>query len=326
MSTILVTGGAGYVGSHICRELLRSGHQPIVLDDLSTGRRELAPSTGFTRGDIADEKVLSEVLTENSVEAIVHCAARSLVEESVRNPELYRKVNVDKTEILLNCALQHGVRKVIFSSSCAVFGEPNQVPIPEDHPIQPSHPYGDSKARVESLLTALHQEKGLQYLALRYFNAAGADLEGGIGEWHDPETHLIPIVLDVACGQRPSVTVFGIDYATPDGSCVRDYVHVNDLARAHVLGIHHLENGGESGALNLGTGQGYSVREIVAHAERISGNKIRVEEGPRRQGDPPALVCEIGRAKSWLNWEPQYSDLETILKTAWKWHIRDDDA
>ncbi len=316
---VLVIGGAGYIGSHAARTLKRLGHTPIIYDNLSTGHVLLANGFELVRGDVLDQAKLSLVLKR--VDAIMHFAAHAYVGESVRDPRKYFRNNMEGGLALLNAAVDAGVKKIIFSSTCAVYGEPSSVPIAENTPRQPVNPYGVSKLFFEYALEAYDRAYGLRFVSLRYFNAAGADESGEIGELHDPETHLIPLALRAAAGLGAELQVFGSDYPTPDGTCIRDYVHVNDLAEAHVKALEHLQAGKESFAANLGTGQGHSVREVLAAVEEVTGNRVPVSLVPRRPGDPPALVADPRRAQSLLQWKAKRSFQETIA-TAWKWMER----
>ena len=316
---VLVIGGAGYIGSHAARTLKRLGHTPIIYDNLSTGHSFLASGFELVRGDILDHSTLSLVMKR--VEAIMHFAALAYVGESVRQPRKYFRNNVEGGLALLNTAVDAGVKKIIFSSTCAVYGEPSSIPIAENTARQPVNPYGTSKLFFEHALEAYDRAYGLRFASLRYFNAAGADESGEIGELHEPESHLIPLALQAAAGTGPELQVFGSDYPTPDGTCVRDYVHVTDLAEAHVKALEHLQAGKASFAANLGTGQGHSVREVIATVEEVTGNPVPLRLGPRRPGDPPALVADPRRAESLLQWQAKRS-LREIISTAWKWMER----
>jgi UDP-glucose 4-epimerase len=314
---ILVTGGAGYIGSHLVRALLRAKHGVVVIDDLSSGHRDAVPDgVAFVQADVRDVSAVRRALEEHRVEAVFHFASRIQVGESVRDPRLYYRDNLAAGIALLEPLLDHGVRAFVLSSTAAVYGDPRYVPIDEAHPQSPVNPYGATKLALEWVLASYAAAYGLKYAALRYFNASGAG--DGLSERHDPETHLIPLVLDAAMGVRPSLTVFGDDYATPDGTCVRDYIHVEDLADAHLAALTHLMSGGESGAWNLGTGAGCSVREVIAMVERVTGRKVPVVMGARRDGDPPVLVAKAGRAKETFAWTPTRSGLEGIVRDAWK--------
>jgi UDP-arabinose 4-epimerase len=319
---VLVTGGAGYIGSHAAKALARAGYTPVVYDNLVYGHREAVRWGPFVEGDLADAALLAETMRRFEIGAVMHFAAFAYVGESMTKPELYFRNNLVNSLGLLDAMCATGVRHIVFSSTCATYGVPEQVPIREDMPQRPVNPYGESKLMVERALHWYGVAHGLRHVALRYFNAAGADLEGEIGEHHEPETHLIPLVLDAALGRRAQIDVFGTDYPTPDGTAIRDYIHVGDLADAHVLALRHLAQGGDSVALNLATGQGHSVREVIAAAERITGRRVPRRESPRRPGDPPALVADPGRARDLLGWTPRLSDLDTILATAWAWHRR----
>jgi UDP-glucose-4-epimerase GalE len=313
---VLVTGGAGYIGSHVLRELVRRNHEAVVYDNLSTGHAFLCRGYELLRGDIGEPEDLAPVLSE--VKAVMHMAAHACVGESVENPRKYFENNVRSGLVFLNAVARAGVRNFIFSSSCAVYGHPSKIPITEDTPREPVNPYGASKLFFEHALEAYSKAYGLRFVSLRYFNAAGADGSGEIGEWHDPETHLIPRALRVASGLDPELAVNGDDYPTPDGTCVRDYVHVCDIAEAHVLALEYLARGGESAASNLGTGRGHSVKEVLSMVESVTGCTIRKRCGPRRPGDPAILVADASRAQQLLRWKPSRS-LEEIVSSAWKW-------
>jgi UDP-glucose-4-epimerase GalE len=313
---ILVVGGAGYIGSHTARSLRRHGYEVIIYDNLSTGHKFLADGFELIVGDIADGAKLAH--TMKRTEAVMHFAAHAYVGESVENPRKYFQNNVEAALTLLNTVVDAGVRSFVFSSSCAVYGAPPKVPIGEDTPRQPVNPYGVSKLFFENALEAYQRAYGLSFSSLRYFNAAGADESGEIGELHDPETHLIPLALAAAAGTGPELRVLGFDYPTPDGTCIRDYVHVNDLAEAHVLALQHLMNGGAPLALNLGTGEGYSVKQVLAAIQEATGMPVPWRMGPRRPGDPSVLVADPSRAQSSLRWKPLRS-LHDIVSTAWNW-------
>lgn len=317
---ILVTGGAGYIGSHAVRRLKQEGFETLVLDNLVYGHRQFVSPDDLTVGDLASPDVLEQIFTRNSVDAVMHFAAYAFVGESVDNPAKYYTNNVAATLNLLDAMRRHTVSRFIFSSTCATYGVPQEVPITESHPQAPINPYGQTKLMVEQILRDYARAYGLKFAALRYFNAAGADVEGGIGEDHTPETHLIPLALDAALGRRPHISIYGTDYPTPDGTCVRDYIHVTDLADAHVLALRYLLNGGESDAFNLGNGNGFSVREVIAAAEKVSGKKIAVVEAPRRAGDPSVLVGSAEKAKRVLGWTPEFLTIDRIVETAWAWH------
>jgi UDP-glucose 4-epimerase len=318
---VCVTGGAGYIGSHMVRVLLREGHRVVVVDDLSSGHADaLPPKVPLVRADVREATAVSRALRDHDVEAVLHFASRIQVGESVVNPRLYWRDNLAAGVALLEAVLDAGVKRFVLSSTAAVYGDPVRVPLDEDHPTEPVNPYGATKLAIERMLGDYARAYGLSYAALRYFNASGADVAAGIGERHEPETHLIPIVLDAALGKRPHVTVFGDDWATPDGTCVRDYVHVTDLAEAHLAALAHLAQGGEGGAFNLGTGHGHSVREVIDTAERVTGRAIPVVTGPRRAGDAPALVASADRAARVLGWKAKRASLEEIVSDAWAWH------
>jgi len=326
---ILVTGGAGYIGSHAVRALHKSGFETLIFDNLSTGHREFVGQTPFIEGDICNPADLEQAFSAYSIDGVLHFAGKALVPESHQNPELYYRTNVGGGVQLLNAMKNAGVKPIIFSSTCATYGVPEKTPITEDTPQRPINPYGETKLAFERALHWFHESHGIEYLALRYFNAAGAGLDLAVtgspevGEDHDPETHLIPLVLDAAMGRKPEVRIFGTDYATPDGTCLRDYIHVSDLASAHVMGLKALMAANlESQAINLGTGTGYSVRQVIDTARRITGHDFPVREVPRREGDPPALVAGVERAKQKLAWKAETSGLEEIIASAWDWHRR----
>ena len=318
--SILVAGGAGYIGSHAAKLLHQRGYHPVVLDNLVYGHRWAAKWGTFVEADLADGPKVREVLLEHKIRAVMHFAAFAYVGESVRDPAKYYRNNVANTLSLLETMAEVESDCFIFSSSCATYGEPQVVPIPEDHPQQPINPYGRTKLVVEGMLRDFETAHGLRHVNLRYFNAAGADPDGEVGEDHDPETHLIPLVLDVALGKRPHIAIFGTDYPTPDGTCVRDYIHVTDLAEAHVLALEHLLGGGESRSYNLGNGLGSSVRQVIDEARRLTGHPIPALEARRRWGDPAMLVGSSEKIRSELGWSPRYAGLVTILETAWRWH------
>jgi UDP-glucose-4-epimerase GalE len=317
---VLVTGGAGYIGSHACKALAAAGHLPVTYDNLGTGHRALVKWGPLVEGELADRERLQQALRSHRIDAVMHFAASAYVGESMADPGKYFRNNVTGTLTLLEALQAEGVRRIVFSSTCATYGVPTQVPIPEDHPQRPVNPYGESKLFIERALHWYGTCHGLQWLALRYFNAAGADPDGETGEIHEPETHLLPLAMQVALGQREQLQVMGTDYDTPDGTAVRDYIHVTDLADAHVRALDFLARGGASGALNLGTGRGHSVRDVVRAVEAASGRQVRTLDAPRRAGDPPALVSAPGRAAELLGWVPRYSDLPTLVRTALAWH------
>ena len=317
---VLVTGGAGYIGSHINKLLAREGYETVVFDNLIYGHREAVKWGTFIEGDLKNVDEIEAVFRRYPIEAVFHFAAYAYVGESVAEPEKYYYNNIGCTLNLLKVMRKYGCNKIIFSSSCATYGEPAQMPITEDMPQDPINPYGFTKYAVERIFKDYERAYGLKYVVLRYFNAAGADPDGEIGEAHDPETHIIPLILDAASGQRPNVKVFGTDYPTRDGSCIRDYIHVSDLATAHLLALRHLEAGKESQFLNLGNTKGTSVLELVEAAKRVTGRDIPVVLSDRRPGDPAILVGSSERAKRVLGWEPAYGDIKTIVRHAWKWH------
>ncbi len=323
---VLVTGGAGYIGSHACKALAAAGYRPVTLDNQVHGHRGAVRWGPFVEGELADQRLISETIRRHDIDAVMHFAAFAYVGESMAKPAIYFRNNVVNSLALLEAMRETGVQRIVFSSSCATYGLPPTIPIVEDMPQRPVNPYGETKLVVERMLHWHGLAHGLAHAALRYFNAAGADPEGEIGEDHQPETHLIPLVLDAALGRRAAVEIFGTDYPTPDGSAIRDYIHVSDLAEAHVLALRHLERSGGGIALNLATGRGYSVREVIAAAERVTGRSLPQRPAPRRTGDPPALVADASRARTMLQWTPRQSDLETIIATAWAWHRRRFDA
>ncbi len=322
---ILVTGGAGYVGSHAVKWLLARGHDVWIYDNLSTGHRAAVPTDRLIVGDLAERDRLDHALVEYRPEAVLHFAAFALVGESVRQPAKYYQNNVINTLYLLDALRRHGIGRFVFSSTCAVYGEPSIVPITEDEITKPVNPYGNTKLAVERALADFAGAYGWGVAILRYFNAAGASADGSIGEDHDPESHLIPIVLQTALGKRSAVEVFGSDYPTPDGTCIRDYIHVEDLATAHLLALEALAPG-KILHCNLGTGRGHSVREVIRAAEEVTGRKVPVKEGPRRPGDPPLLVAAADKARRELGWEPRYTELRAIVETAWNWHRKHPDG
>lgn len=321
---VLVTGGAGYVGSHACKALAAAGYRPVVLDDLSRGHAAAVQWGPLEVGSIADRACLDSVLERHRPGAVLHFAAFAYVGESMSEPLAYYRNNVGGTVTLLEAMRDHGVGRLVFSSTCATYGVPRELPIPESHPQEPINPYGRSKLMVERILADVDAAHGLRSIALRYFNAAGADPDGAIGEQHEPETHLVPLVLEAAAGRRECVTIHGTDYDTPDGTCLRDYIHVTDLAEAHVLALRALERGAASTAYNLGNGRGFSVREVIRVVEHVTGCEVPVASGPRRAGDPAALVGSAERAMRELGWSPRHADLEQIVATAWAWMRRAD--
>ncbi len=320
--SVLVTGGAGYVGSHACKALAAAGHRPVTLDSLVAGHRRAVRWGPLVEGDVGDRALVARTVAEHGCTALMHFAAHAYVGESMRVPLKYFGNNVGATIALLDAALGAGVRVAVFSSTCAVYGAAERVPIAEDHPLRPINPYGESKLMVERVLDWLGRTQGLRHACLRYFNAAGADPDGEIGEAHDPETHLVPLAILAAQGKAPPLQMFGTDYPTPDGTAVRDYVHVADLATAHVAAMERLAAGAERFVLNLGTGAGSSVLQVIDAVTRIGGRTVPVVRAARRPGDPPALVAYPGGARAALGWSPRLSGLDAIVRTAWAWHAR----
>ncbi|MDB4930397.1 MAG: UDP-glucose 4-epimerase [Myxococcaceae bacterium] len=319
--SVLVTGGAGYIGSHVVHRLAALGRAPVVIDSLVTGHRDAVPEgVPFLEADVADRARVAGFIGRHGVRAVLHFAALSQVGESVAAPRAYFQGNLVASLALLETVLDAGVPSFVLSSTAAVYGTPDCTPIPESHPTRPINPYGVTKLAIEHALGAYHAAYGLRYAALRYFNAAGAEPSAGLGERHEPESHLIPLVLRVALGLRPHVTVYGSDYDTPDGTCVRDYIHVADLAEAHVMALDYLEAGGDSGAFNLGTGRGYSVQEVVDAARRVTGRELPVVYGERRAGDPAALVASPRLAEARLGFQARRSGLDEIVRDAWDFH------
>lgn len=318
---ILVCGGAGYIGSHTVRQLLAAGEEVIIADNFSTGHRAaINPDVKFYECDIRDKSALKKIFAENKIEAVFHFAAYIEAGESVKLPLKYFNNNVYGMQILLEAMTECGVDKIIFSSSAAVYGEPERIPIAERDATFPVNPYGDSKLIMEIMIRRVSAAQGVRFVSLRYFNASGAIEDGSIGEDHHPETHLIPLILQVPLGKRDHITIFGTDYPTPDGTCIRDYIHVTDLADAHVCALNYLRGGGESNFFNLGSGNGFSVREIINTAEKVTGQKIKTELGARRAGDPARLIASSDKARKILHWTPRFDDVEKIIATAWNWH------
>ena len=319
--SLLITGGAGYIGSHTVKHLLGTHERIVVLDNMVFGHREALDLSRVTlvEGDMADATLLDQLFTEHAIEAVLHFAAFAFVGESVTDPLKYYRNNLAAPLTLLEAMQKHGCKQFIFSSTCATYGNPQRMPMDETHPQEPVNPYGASKHMLERVLKDCGTAWGLRAVFLRYFNASGCDLEGAIGEDHTPETHLIPRILMAITGEIEAITVFGTDYPTPDGTCIRDYIHVNDLASAHALALKYLRNGGETTAVNLGTGRGFSVKEIIQTAEAVTGRTVPVQYGPRRAGDPSELICLPTKAKEVLGWEAQYKDPRSHLESAWKW-------
>ena len=324
--TILVVGGAGYIGSHMVKMLLGRGYGVTTLDNLSTGHRDAVLGGEFVLGDLADRALLDKLFSERKIDGVMHFASFIQVGESVQNPARYYENNVVNTLNLMDAMVAHDVKRFIFSSSAAVYGEPIRVPIDEAHPKNPINPYGRSKWMVEQMLADYDRAYALKSVSLRYFNAAGADPEGQLGERHQPETHLIPLVLQAASGRRESVQVFGRDYDTPDGTCIRDYVHVTDLCEAHLLALDRLLQGGASAVFNLGNGNGFSVQQVIDTACKATGKDIQVKDAPRREGDPARLVADATLARKELGWNPRYDELETIVRHAWQREKQADDG
>lgn len=320
MIKILVTGGAGYIGSHACKALAQAGYLPISYDNLVYGHRWAVKWGPHEFGDILNRRRLDEVMDQYQPEAIMHFAAFAYVGESMENPGKYYRNNVAGSLTLLEAMRDHQINKIVFSSSCATYGIPIDIPIKEDHPLNPISPYGSSKLMIERILKDFDYAHGIKSISLRYFNAAGADPDCEIGEDHDPETHLIPLVLEAATNKKTHVTIFGDDYDTPDGTCIRDYIHVTDLAQAHVLAMKALDEGSDSNIFNLGNGKGFSVKEVIDTASDITGKRIPFSIGPRRLGDPPRLIGDASKAIRELGWNPRYNELSIIIETAWKWH------
>ena len=321
-ASILVTGGSGYIGSYVTRYLLDRGCSVLVLDDLSNGHADAVPEGLLVQGKIGDAAVLDQIFAEHAIDAVMNFASFIEVGESVSDPAKYYRNNVGQTTVLLEAMARQGVQHFVFSSTAAIFGNPVRVPIDEAHPQAPINPYGRGKWLIEQMLPDYDRAHGLRSVCLRYFNAAGADPEGRLGERHDPETHLIPLVLQAASGRRESISIFGTDYDTPDGTCVRDYIHIHDLAQAHWLALEHLRDGGESGAFNLGNGNGFSIREVIDVAREVTGRDFPVVEADRRPGDPAVLVADSIRARSVLGWQAEYPDLASIIEHAWAWELK----
>lgn len=320
-SNYLVIGGAGYIGSHMVKHLVAEGHQVVIVDDLSSGHADALIGGELIVHDFADQKFLDELFTQHKFDGVFHFASQILVGESVNNPAKYYRANTFATLTLLEAMRDHGVNRFVFSSTAAVYGEPVYTPIDESHPKVPVNPYGASKYMVEQMLSDFDRAHGLKYVALRYFNAAGADTQSRMGERHEPETHLIPLALQAVLGVRPPLKLFGTDYDTPDGTCLRDYIHVDDLSTAHLLAMEYLMAGKPSAAFNLGNGAGYSVQEVIDMVAKVTGKSVPHEVAPRREGDPARLVADSTRARQVLGWQPRFGDLETIVRHAWQWEL-----
>ena len=318
---ILVLGGAGYIGSHTVSELIDAGEQVVIIDNLETGHIEAVhPKARFYQGDIRDRSFVDSVFEKESIDAVIHFAANSLVGESMTNPLKYYDNNLYGTKVLLESMVAHNIDKIVFSSTAATYGEPENIPILESDRTEPTNPYGETKLSMEKMMKWTGVAHGLRYVALRYFNACGAHISGKIGEAHNPETHLIPLILQVPNGQRDYISIFGEDYDTKDGTCVRDYIHVTDLAQAHILAVRYLMEGGRSDVFNLGNGVGFTVKEVIETARKVTGHPIPAQVAPRRAGDPAKLIASSEKAKQVLGWRPEHAELEEIIATAWKWH------
>ena len=317
---ILIVGGAGYIGSHVNKVLNERGYETIILDNLSYGHEESVKWGTLCKCDLANINEVDDIFTKYNINAVMHFSSFIDVGESVRNPEKYYNNNVVNTMNLLNVMLKHDVKKFIFSSTCATYGIPQKIPLTENHPQNPINPYGWTKLMVERILNDYDTAYGLKSVILRYFNASGADESGIIGEWHNPETHLIPLILDAAMGKREDIKIFGTDYDTPDGTCIRDYIHVTDLADAHILSLEYLNKNNQSNQFNLGNGQGFSVKEVIESVKRVTGRNFNVTQTQRREGDPAILIGSSKKAKDTLGWDPQYVNIDKIIETAWNWH------
>ncbi len=319
--SILVLGGAGYIGSHTALALVNAGRDVVVADNLETGFRKAVPEmAGFYKGDIRDRAFCDGLFEREQIDGVIHFAANSQVGESMTNPLKYYANNMGGTRVLLESMVAHGVGKIVFSSTAATYGEPERVPILETDATVPTNCYGETKLSMEKMMKWTSVAHGLRYVALRYFNACGAQPDGSIGEAHNPETHLIPVILQVPSDQREKISIFGDDYPTPDGTCIRDYIHVCDLAQAHILALDYLLSGGENNVFNLGNGVGFSVKEVIEEARKVTGHAIPTEVLPRRAGDPAQLIASSEKAKTLLGWKPEFEDLHTIIQTAWDWH------
>lgn len=319
---VLVVGGAGYIGSHMVKMLLSEGHEVLTFDNLSSGHRDAVLGGAFVHGDLADVSTLDFTFSSYQPDAVLHFASFIQVRESVNRPDLYYRNNVTNTLNVLDAMVKHGIKRFIFSSTAAIFGEPDYVPIDEQHRTSPLNPYGQSKLMIEKILQDYDKAFGLKSICLRYFNAAGADPDGQLGERHDPETHLIPLILQAVSGRRANINVFGRDYCTPDGTCVRDYIHVVDLCSAHLLALDYLVKNGKSNRFNLGNGAGFSVQEVIRAVERVTGKVVKVVDGPRREGDPASLVADATKARHTLGWAPSFTQLDTIVAHAWQWELK----
>lgn len=321
MSSILVLGGAGYIGSHTVYELIEAGENVVVVDNLETGfRKAVHPDAKFYQGDIRDRAFIDSVFEKEDIDGVIHFAANSQVGESMVNPLKYYNNNLCGTEVLLESMVAHGINKIVFSSTAATYGEPERIPILETDRTVPTNCYGETKLSMEKMFKWTANANDLRFVSLRYFNACGAHPNGKIGEAHNPETHLIPLILQVPNGKREFISIFGNDYETKDGTCVRDYIHVNDLAQAHILAMEYLRKGNDSNIFNLGNGVGFTVKEVVETARKVTGHSIPAKEEPRRAGDPSTLIASSKKAKGILGWKPKFDDLETIITTAWNWH------
>lgn len=319
--TILVLGGAGYIGSHTVYELIDNGEDVVIIDNLQTGHIEAVhPKAKFYKGDIRDKEFLDNVFQKEKIDAVIHFAASSIVGESMTNPLKYYDNNLLGTKVLLESMIEHKIGKIVFSSTAAVYGEPKNIPIVETDPTIPENTYGETKLAMEKMFKWVSKAHGLRYVSLRYFNACGAHISGKIGEKHNPETHLIPLILQVPNGKRGYISIFGDDYDTKDGTCIRDYIHVTDLAQAHILALKYLEQGGVSDIFNLGNGIGFSVKEVIETARKVTGHSIPAKIETRRTGDPAKLVASSKKAKEILGWKPEFTNLEQIISTAWNWH------
>lgn len=319
--TVLVLGGAGYIGSHTVYALIEKGEDVVIIDNLETGHIEAVhPQARFYQGDIRDRAFVDSVLDKEKIDAVIHFAANSLVGESMSNPLKYYDNNVNGTKVLLQSMVSHGLNKIVFSSTAATYGEPERVPILETDKTEPTNAYGETKLSMEKMFKWTDSAHGVKYVSLRYFNACGAHVSGEIGEAHSPETHLIPLILQVPLGQREAISIYGDDYPTADGTCIRDYIHVTDLAQAHILAVEYLMKGNDSSIFNLGNGIGFTVKEVIDTARKVTGHPIPATVTPRRAGDPAQLIASSEKAKTVLGWNPQHADLEEIISSAWKWH------